>query len=120
MKIKLLQINHVYHWRLLHNKDEHYNHLQLKVDSSYLQKLSKMPSWQALVERSKVLLKEGVERKCSLWKCRIAQLKLENVSWEQIFVIDLNHYMIIKMHHVEWPMGGKAKSRCQWDMLKVK
>jgi hypothetical protein len=63
-----------------------------------LQKLLKMPRRQAWVESSKVLSKEEAEHKDLKRGCRIAQSKVENVSWEGISVIDLSHYMILQQH----------------------
>ncbi len=51
----------------------------------------KMPSREAWVDRSKVLLKRGVKRKHLKHGFRVAQLKVENVLQEKkISVIDLN------------------------------
>jgi hypothetical protein len=51
-----------------------------------------MPTWKVSVKRSCGLIKRGVKRERLKWGCRI---KVENVLWEQISVIDLNHYRIL-------------------------
>jgi hypothetical protein len=48
------------------------------------------------VERPSGLIKEDVECKYLVRVAEFAWLKVENVSWEQISVINLNHYMILE------------------------
>jgi hypothetical protein len=67
---------------------------------NYLQKLLKHSKWKAWVQTPSGLIKRGQKCTSALGKnCRNALIKVENVSQEQISVIDVNRCRIRHIAH---------------------
>ncbi len=58
-----------------------------------------MPSWEAWIETQRSIKRGG---RVQALKVRVASLKLDNVSWDWISVINLNCYMIIDITVYTW------------------